>query len=349
MNANRFYPHRLDAHAFARNGFVPQGSFASLLASGVNHVESYRRKTFYSRGDGTSATVGGRALTNTLARFRCHTGYGATHISVHLGLGLSDNAAAVAPRVDVNCTIAGGATTTVSTFYGLNESGVTTDAPDEIAYRTIRVPVAAATTYEVSIDVVDFARVLTICAYEEASSEIDTSVNYYVDQSEGAVGFPIIDTTRQGILRALSKIWRRNGPQLLTWPGEVTAPTNATTTWKNVIDNSTAVASSSAGWYLGDGDETFELLCRLSDAKAIDVVLAAHLSCTGSATGEVRLQDGSRTLCSLTGAGTASAWYTTTTTISAVDTLAKCDLQFRTSNAANTVSCHAVSVYAYLA
>ncbi len=289
------------------------------------------------------------AGTVTVARAFVHTGYGATNLVFHIGMGLvSAPGVTATPRVDVTCTISGGAATTESVFYGINSGGVVTDAPDEIAYHVVKVAVSPATNYEVLVQAFSYARVLSISCYEEASNEIDTAVDYFANP-HAAVGGPIVDITRQEILQGLSQLWRRNGPMLMCWPGETTDPTNATTTWTNVIDSTTAVAASSAGWFIaGDGDETGEMLCRLSDAKAFDAVLAVYSSMSGAATGEVRFQDAGGTICSVTGLGAAAGWRTQAVTIAGTDALGKCDLQFRTSNVASTITIHAVSLFAFL-
>ena len=340
------YPRRIDHKRSARNGHVPQATFKGRLLHAQNHALAYRRKHFFSWGD-IDNLHGGSAGTVTRFRFRCHTGHGATHITALLGLAPVDNSAAADPSVNLVVTEAGGsALPTESVHYGLGD-GSPEGSPDEVTEFKLRVAVSANTTYEVEIQTVDYARIRDVCAYEEASPIIDTSVDFYVDEAVGSVGFPVFDSHREDHVRGMSEMWRRNGAHLYSYAG-INSNSIATTTWTGFFDGTTAVAADSTKVVFNDVDNYAQML-RASDGQVLDVVFAVYAQAVGGNTGEVRLQDSGGTICSITGVTTTLQWHTTTTTISGFDVLAGVDLQRRVSNAAHSMTLYAVSLYAYLA
>lgn len=344
-NALKRYPRKIHHKREARNSHIPQATFKGRLLHAQNHVMGFRKKHFFSWGDRDNR-VTGAAGTNTRFRWRCHVGFGTAYITVLLQLGLADNAAAADPAVNVIVTPAGGAALPTETVhYGLG-TGTPTDAPNEMATFTVKVPVTPNTTYECVIQQVDYARIMSVAAYEEPRPLIDTSVDFYVDEATTSVGFPIFDQHRQDHLEGLSKIWRRNGGHIYSYAGP-DSPTVASTTWTNYLDASTAgVTASSAKLRLGMLALS-EAACRSSDGVTLDVVLAVYAQATGGNTGEVRFQSVGGTGCSITGVTTVLQWHTTTTTISAEE-FSEVDLQFRVSNAAHSMQLYAVSLYCYL-
>lgn len=340
------YPRLIHSRRFARNGFVTEAAFAKQLVDGQNHIMAYRRKTFLTANE--TAPAAGSAGTVTRYRAYGHTGHGATHVGFIVGIGLDTTSTGASPSVKVSATTATTGTVTQDVYAGLF-NGTPTDSPSEITYHDGRLAVTANETVQIVVSTSDYARIFSILVYEIASDIVDSAVNYYQEVTPAAQ-YPIWDSTRQVHNVGMSQIWRHNGGHIMTWPGSGTgtSPTyTGGTTWTNVIDSATSVTANTAGFYLGNVGLDLSGMQRYGDTS-LNVVFAAHLSCTGSATADVRLEDSSGTICSMTGKGTASAWYTATTTIS-LSTLDKADLQFRTSNAANTVTLNAVSLYAYLA
>jgi hypothetical protein len=354
VKAPSFYPRLIQPARFARNAMVPEYGFAARCADAQNHVNAYRHKTPLVWSDWVNVGAGVSGTTAAL-RFRYHSGHNATSLNFLLAIGLDASTGGggggggtlgADPGVQIDVKISGGATTTSTVHQGANAAS-TADTPSNIAWRTVTVAITANTDYEVTISTIDYGRILSACAYETGATVVDSS-NYFVNY-DPTIGFPIYSQFRKAQLQGTSTLWRHNGPQLVTWPGNYpnAAPTNGTTTWKNVLDDATVVSASTAGFKPMGGD--MSLLTRLSDGNTLDVVLSVYCSVTGSATGEVRFQDSTGTRCSITGMGTAAAWYTLATTIAATDTIDKLDLQFRSSNALNTITLHAVSLFAYLA
>lgn len=351
--ALRRYPRFISHLRYARNNFVPEAPFARRLINGQNHVMAFRRKTFLNASalDGRFAGAAGETI---LYRSYFHTGHGATGIKVKVGIGSDNLSSGVDPIVRFKLTKVSGGSADVYLHAG-NHSGSADDSPSAVTWRDGIIPCDADADYYIDVVATDYARVLSVCVWEAASDIVNEATNYYVDP-DPTVGFPIWDSMRQKQLVGMSQIWRRNAGQIMTWPGPGTGSgltRTGVTTWLNAIDgSSTSVTASTPGFWLGDDEWPLDRWQRYSDAIAgltINVVFACYASCTGSATGEVKLENSTGTICSITGMGTAAAWYTSATTLANWDPSSKADLMYRTSNAANTVTIHAACLYAYLA
>jgi len=344
--AELHYPRIIQPHRWATNGRPPDVRFLRALIRSQNHAMAYRRKTFLRWGDLDSPPEG---LTGDVTRFRwrCHTGYGATHIGLVLGLGIDDKATGSSPAVQLEITpVGGGAATSVTSTGGASTTG-TDDYPSQILWRREKLAVLPNTTYECRLFTQDYGRIVSVCAYEIASPFVDPRKDYYIGEQPG-VEAPVTDTLRERILVGLSSMWRRNGSHLYSWPGDPsgTQPTFATSTWTNIIDGSTTSSSSTPGFALGDADEvTLLAQPRRSKADALDVVLAAHGSVASGSGGEVRLLDNNGTAwMTLTGIGTTAQWYAATGTIS-LDGITKLDAQARATS--STLTLNALSLYTY--
>jgi hypothetical protein len=347
------YPRLANHKRYAKNGDIPDVAFLRQLIDGQNHLMRYRRKTVFRAPCNMTSPFAGSAGTTNRWRFRFHSGYGAKRLRFSFGFGMDVSSASTDPRIDIDVTVAGGATTTRTIRSGaivdLAKGVLTT--PSTIDWRRPVVNISANTTYEVLVKAIDYCRPLGLVAFEEADT--DTSVDYYHEFEPGSEQ-PVYDSIRQRILEGYSNMWRRNGSHLLNWTDvDDTGPgTFASTTWTNVVDGSTSVSASTPGFYLGDTGYRLDQWCRLSDQTALTCVFAVYGSMSASNTGEVRLQDASGTVvssASLPVITTTPQWYAAAVTIQNCDTLGKVDLQARTSNAANTLTLNAVSLYTYLA
>lgn len=346
MKAPLGYPRLIQPARYARNGMVPDVALAQRCVDVQNHVNAYRKKTLLHWSDWVNVGAGS-AGTNAAFRFRFHSGHDAKQLVVRLALGLDSTGTGTNPGAQVDVKISGGATTTTTTYHGLNNTAAS-DTPSNLGWRTIPTTISADTDYEVTISTVDYGRILSAGAWETGEDEV-TSGNNYLANYQLATGAPIWDATRATQLQGPSKLWRHNASALVTWPGAYpgSAPTFATTTWTNVLDGTTAVASSSAGYHpTNDGDLT--KWCRVSDGTTLDVVVWAYASCADT-NGAIRFQDSTGTRCSLTGIGTAAGFYSTTTTIANVDTIAKLDLQAHAGVNTKTLTLYAAGLYCYLA
>jgi hypothetical protein len=351
MDVLRKRPRVINAKRLARNGTVPDANFTREVIAGQNHITQFCRKVLFRSG--TTFTNGDThgSFMNTM-RWRSHIGYGATRVKflVMFGQDVADTASD--PRINIAMTEVGIGSTAATLRIGhIMDSGAAGvyNSPSLSPYRIISMDVTPNATYEFVITRLDSARPLSVLAWEE--SDPDFSVDYYHELQPG-VESPIRDSTRQRILQGLSNTYRRNGTQLVAWCDSDTSLASVFTsaTWANVLNPLLSTATpTSPGFFLGDEDFRLDKQCRISSGKTLNVVLAAYGSMSAGSTGEVRFQDENGTLCSVTGISTVAQWYTSTTTISNCDRVGKADLQARTSNAANTLTLNAVSLYTYLA
>lgn len=342
--AIRRYPRLIEYRRYAKNGYVPEAPFRRRVVNAQNHVMAFRRKTFLESNN----IAPGVGLAGSGIRYRGygHSGHGATHLGIIVGIMLDNSSLGADPAVRFKSSAATGEVI----LHAGNYTGTPTDSPSEIIWRDGQLAITANTAFDFSVATEDYARICSVLVYEIASDVVTAATNYYIEEAPG-VDFPIWDASMERSHVGMSQLWRRNAGHLMTWPGSGTGtnPTYNSITWTNVIDGATTVSATTAPIaYLGDATVNLEPWRRYSKTT-LDVVLAVHCSVTGSATGEVRLIDTVGTRASITGMGTGSAWYTTATTMSGLDTMGKVDLQCRTSNAANTVTLNAVSLYAYLA
>ena len=221
--------------------------------------------------------------------------------------------------------------------------------PDEIQWSTRAFAITPNTTYEVAAYVDNEARILSMCAVTTGIEDVNDGTDFYVYPS--STYGQIDDASREKLTSGLSKIWKRNGAHLLNWSCNGTAKTITGGTWTNVLDATTAVASTSAGYILGGG-----LLTPYSRrVQPLKATLCVYGQVTGGAgTGEVRLYSdsgsGTPTFATVTGIGGTLQWYTLNQTIPSggdgLSAFSKVDLQHR-MNGAGTLSLYAVSLYLY--
>ncbi len=355
MQAIKRYPVQVDWERWCRNGDIPDAYLARLLERYQNHIMAWRRKVVFDVcGDllGTSSAIGSSDADTTYWRSRFHAGHGASELRFRLLCGRAFIAEPQAPRVEIDVTEVGGATTTIVINFG-NTQGTPTDAPDELAEINRSVPIAADTTYTVAVRGVDGGRPIGVDCYEYADPEVDDDRNYFIEIGPSGE-FPIYDTLRQKLAVGLSQIFLKNGAQLITWPGTGagTAVSQTGTTWLNLLDGaSTSVSASTPGYDVdneSDGGallETLLPLCRLSAGNDLPITLAVFGNTSAGSTGEFRLEGSGGTACSITGITTTLGWHTTETTLQNVDTLTKIDPQLRNGTAGQTTNVYAFAIY----
>ena len=348
--APKIYPAVIQPQRWCRNGLVPDSQFLRQMVRAQNHIMAYRRKVFCRWGDVNNPTAGAAGTVNRY-RFRCHVGYGTTHIGFVFGMGRAGTSG-TNPNVIISATVAGGATTTKTFYQGL-ESSSSSDGPNSITWIRTKIAVTANTTYEMLVSSVDYARILSMTAHEIAETEVDSAVDYFHELAPGA-GQPIHDSIRERMLVGLTALYKRNGPHLYSFlgNGDGTNPSFTGTTWTNIIDGTTTSTAEAAGIYTSDvANSGPSHAYRLSDAgaPAFSAVLAVYGQVTTATNGgEVRFYDDAEgTIATITGITTTLQWHTATVSISALDTIGKLVVQARHSTAGHTLRVDAVSLYAY--
>lgn len=339
------------------NGDLPDAYFVRTAERYLNHCTAYRKKTWFSvDGELASTTaneVEGSDSDVVYWRGRGKTGTAVSQLRFKIIAGRFQPSNGVSTNtIEIDITIAGGATTTYTTRHG-SFTGTPSDAPNQIVSIRRHIPVDPETTYEVAIRGVDGGRPISVVCYEWADPIIDDDRNYYCAVGPGAT-FPIDDRLQQELIEGASRTWLANGASLLAWcgTGAGTAVSQTGTTWLNLIDgSSTSVSASTPGFYfdnestLGTTLESLLPMCRLSAGNDLPVTIAAYANTSAGSTGEIRFHDGSTTLCSLGSIGTTLQWWSSDTVLLNVDTLAQMDLQLRNGTAGQTTNVYAVALY----
>ena len=348
--APKIYPNIIQPQRWCRNGLVPDTGFLKQMVRAQNFTMAYQPKTFCSWGDVDNAMAGTAGTVNRY-RFRCHTGYGTTHIGFVFGL-LQANTSGTNPRITISATEVGVGTTTKTIYHGVSGTS-STDAPNNVTDVRTKIAVTANATYEMLVSTIDFARISDLMAYEVKATEVDSAVDYFHELAPG-VGQPIVDNVRERIFTGLTALYKRNGPHLYSFlgNGDASNPSFTGTTWTNIIDGTTTSTGEAAGIYtsdVGGGGPTHSY--RLSDAgaPAFAAVLAVYGQVTTASNGgEVRFYDDAEgVIATITGITTTLQWHTATVNIGPLDTIGKLVVQARHSTAAHTLRVDAVSLYAY--
>ncbi len=161
---------------------------------------------------------------------------------------------------------------------------------------------------------------------------------------------PVYDKYREQLVTPIPSLWKRGGAKVMGWTTNIQSSptTNATSTYKNVLDGtSTAVSASTPGWTL---DMRYKN--RLSQATVPCKLWVCGSWLTGGTPtgGDVLLLDSAGSTVASISAGWANTtpkWVSTTVNLPA--TSAKYDIQIRMGpgGAAGTFSCYAISMYEY--
>lgn len=320
----------------ARNGYAPAAPFYSSAVTALNHLTAYGGRQVFSRSWclTTSTTTSASGTTN-LARFRFRAKPGATRLTFIVHMGLTDPSA-TDPRVEIDVTVSGGATTTLDAIhYGLTAASASL-VPSTWFYTDRHADIAGEVTYEVLIKAIDYARVLSIVAYEQTDLTVQESTDYYSGLS-AAAGVPIYDQYRERLLVGASQMYRRQGGTLWHWGNRGgTANTRTSATKINLIDVTSTGTPTTAhpGVYLNNANR------YTASRTTVPYELAVYASCTGSS-GFVYLTDTSGVdVATITVTGAAS-WLTTTVNLPNTDAFYA--LRFA-GDGVNTVSVYAVSL-----
>lgn len=292
------------------NGNVVNANLWVALRNAQNHLMSFRHRQVYGRAWETTATTG-LAATTVIARFRFRAGVGATKLAINVLSALSEINSG-SPYIEVDVKISGGATTTVGPFacaIAPTGTGIT-DGPDEHLVGELYTAITSGTVYECAVRAYDYARIMSICAYELADpTTVDSSVNYY-NEHQPTGGSPILDSDRQRIVEGLSEMYQANGAINFHWSLETgSARTRTSATFANAIDGTTTgtpTAGSSPGFYV---DPRYR---RTASRTVVPMEFSCYAAVAGGAGGTIRLIDTGGNVYGSTSITSATpAWYTT--------------------------------------
>jgi hypothetical protein len=325
--------HRRDAC----NGHAPAAQFYQRIVESINHQTAYGDREVFSRS-WWLRSVTGVSGTQSTARFRFRSKHGANRLTFVVLMGLAGTSG-VNPRCEIDVTVSGGATTTLTAIHYGVTAVAATDAPSEWFWTDRQATIAGATTYEVLIKSIDYGRVLSILAYEESDLTVSEATDYH-SALAAASGVPIYDAIRERLLPGLSNMYRHNAGTLIHWAREDgTARTRTSATLINLIDNTTtgSAVTTAPGFYV---NATYR---NTTSRTTVPFELAVYAS-IGAGSGTVRLTDTSGTdLITVTING-AAGWYTATGSLPNTDAFYA--LRFN-GDGANAVSVYSASLIEY--
>jgi hypothetical protein len=345
-----YYPNIIQHNAHCRNGMPVSGPLARQIAHGMNHVAAHRTKLVFAKCLDLDSIPAGAAGTTTPWHFRCHAGHNAYEMVFDMLLATCDDILAEAPMVDWDVTIAGGATTTTDTAYYGAINAAPPDYPDGFHFARIRYVLPTKNeTYEVELNLNDYARIAAATVYITGENPADDANTGVVDPRIG-VGSPILDTDITGILDAGTELWQRNGVHLFSWSRDNagSAPSETDVTYVNPFDGSVGNPTA-ATW----GQRLVTTYMNSYSQTTIPCILAVRAQRTAGAgvvaNNAVQLIDTAGTThAEVTGIGNTEQWYMDTSVSWPAGTT-KFDIQMRTdtTGAGDTVRLDAVCLYTY--
>lgn len=310
----------------------------SRLLKATNHCVAERGKLVFNHCNNIASLSAGSSGTITPWYGRYYCGEGAGNLVARVGLAPTGTAGTDG---EVYLTVAGVNTDKIH----LPPNAAHTDKADDFAYFDIVYDNSAnaGSAVEWSLSAVDYARPFSLSLFQYGENPVDTANGGTVNPLLSSGG-PILDSTHSDLAQAHWDLWRYNATHLFSWSRDwlTSAGFVGNGTYTNIFDSTTTggAATTAPGFY---GETTYH--DRVNHDVAVE--FAVHASVDSGTTGAVRLVDSSNTtIAEITGIGTTSQWYTTTTTLTAGNALytieAKCDSLI-------TISVEAVSLFEYLA
>lgn len=323
----------IQAPGLALNGQLVGAPVESSMRAAMNQVLAYRGKEPFACGSPLSLIPTGATGTRTRWRFASHTSKSCAKLNIHVLLAKNDHTDAFDSFA--RFTEEGSGQSIEWHYTGLEAH----DTPDEFAEFHGVMDIDPDTDIYGLFEEVDGGRIVSAVVYEEGFVP-DTLTGYLAGTSAGA---NIYDADREAMVQRALEAWATQGAQVWNFTADLVslAPTNTTTTWKNVLDTSvTTVSAASPGATI---DMTGKAT-RQREATGVACIMKVHATTT-TATGKVRLVNSAGTAIATVDmtAATGSGWYLTTFDMPATED--KYDLQFKADAATGTVLVHAVSIY----
>lgn len=296
-----------------RNGLYPNAATWATMLRAQNHCMGYRHREIYRRAWELGVIDGFTGSTN-VARFRFRTGLGVSRLTYVLFMGLDTHNAGANPRIDIVRTISGGASSTSTFYWGLERTG-TNDGPSQQYLTTGDASVTPSTVYEMLVTAQDYARLLSLCVYEQASLTVDEGTNYY-NTHNPAASSPIYDADRQQLVVGANALWKQNRAATWHWHlGDGSVRTRSSATYISIIDNSTSgtPATSDYGFYLNPQYH------NTISATTVPFELAVY-GAVAAGSGTVRLIDSAGNTYGPATVNGLAGWYTAAINLPAAST-----------------------------
>jgi len=342
----RQYPSPLRWDDRVRNGKEPDYRTPSAIARRLHFALAHQRKLVFMRSTSAASppqSIGG-TTTPWYWTFRTgeNTESGSTIRLRAKALMLpAGNGSATDPRFVLNI---GGLTSEVGRYSFID----TSPSYDQLALvEVVTTALAPDTVYSCSLDVIDFARVVSLTCYEEVVSGADTAAASVTDRSQFSVGSEVTDAQHQELATDTHEIWKHCGAHLLSLTPDTAAGvwTSTATGLENMLDNtaSTTVGPHTPGHnFLGtykNPQHTDNLAC----------VLFVYGNSTNDTDGQIILKDSGGNLASITNFDTTAEWKSTTFNLDGSLSAHKADFQFQAVSGGETLKIFACDVYEYVA
>ena len=295
---------------------LPLASSYAQIAHNFNHAACLQRKVFASYHQYLGALEVPTDTAYSTWPFYCLTGEGTDHISFVMLVASANSAtpgfsASTASSFRVSLREYGvGSVTTPAAACVHEDSASSAVTPGGCYFTIVKVSVNPNTAYYGSILCTNGARILSLTVAEGRIIHADPTTNGVTNPSAFIAGGPIYTSQIEDLISANNSLWRHNATHLVAHvPGYDydTAgngwATVSSTTYTNIIDATTAVASTSLGFVVEN--QYHGTVVRAANAIPVRmVVLAERVS--GSANLRVRFTDGTNTI-TLTTSGAGSA------------------------------------------
>jgi hypothetical protein len=255
----------------------------------------------------------------------------------------ADNAGATDPYVTASIVTASTDivfSTTDEVHYSAIDAGAG-DTPDEYTMGMCRATTPEDTAMYWRLNVYDFCRPISLCAFELGDYPVNDAVTGAVDP-HAEVQTPIFDDKSDALLVGSSELLRSNRTALFSWSDQSgTGETIVGNTYTNIIDGvSGAPGAATPGFILETNYH------NTYSRTVVPVLLAVYAERTvGVNPGLVRIYDGTNSV-EVTGIA-AAGWYTQAGTIPA-QSATKYDLQAKHQDAApSAIRVDAACLYEY--
>ncbi len=337
------FPVPIDYFRDSRNGHQPSSQFYLRGALAENWLTAHgTHREVFNRAWPLGQFYGAAGTTN-LARFRFRSNPAATELVMHVimsterSFGGTGGGLSADPRVELDVTVSGGATSTIGPiYYGVDSNG-SDDEPINMYPTIASGPIAVSTVYECNLKAIDHARVLGVSVWEYADQTVQQSTNYY-NATAPASGVPIYDATRERLLVGLATQHAKCGGIAMHWGlYNGASRTRTSATLINLVDNSTTGAPTGATPGVVINSNYHNTMSRTT----VPFEMAVYGS-IAAGSGTVVLTDSGgtdRITCTVNSA--TPGWFVATGNLTAGS--AKWDLRYN-GDGANTINVSAVSL-----
>lgn len=359
VNAPKFLRPALQTNQFMRNGgFYPDARAQTFMNEETNRICLWRTKEVATFSVPIASIPALASTSRPRWRFVIHSSPFARFlwlrcVSAQVAIGSGTGPAGGDPFVKLLVQTVVPATVGTAEFhYGANPTaGATIDTPAFFGEGLIPLNdgtnfVAIPADTDLYCTISDEGSRAVCCTVYETALE-PTTLNGYLESGVVA-GAPIYDEDRGDMATILRTAWKRGAAHLANWSTDTdaTAPTNATSTNKHIIDGSAPpVTAAKPGWTI-DLTNRSTVRRAASGVPCIMQVFAKH-SVGGATAGVVMLLDsGGGVITSVAGFGTVAGWKSSGAFFMPA-TVAKYDLFFNNNSIAGTITPYAVSLYQY--